>query len=229
MKPFNFLKKLTFEKGSRKLHLQILSLIIAMVLWMLVLTGDTVEMTARIPLEIVVSKGMTISNEVPDEVTFTLSGPRAFLKRLDPDDLMIQMDLRNIEPGFVTLRVRPSMLDVPKGVRVLQYSPSYVTPRLETLVRKKVRVNVSIMGSPPKGYRVVSVKVSPKVISINGPESIIKRIDEVKTEMISLDQKRKSFTIEVPLRKSIKRKKIRKSIEKVTVTIQLRAVGNNQP
>src|SRR4051812_30789871 len=85
---------------------KIVSVIIAMVLWVIVLGSRNVEETMEIPMEIITAADIVPFNDVPEKIAFRLSGPKAFLRtflsrRQDP----IRLNLAAAKPGVVTNRI----------------------------------------------------------------------------------------------------------------------------
>ncbi len=84
---------------------KVVSVIVAVVLWVVVLGSRAVEVTKEIPILIVTPPELVISNEVPEKVLFKLSGPKAFLRAiLDRPEDPIRVNLSGARAGLITYR-----------------------------------------------------------------------------------------------------------------------------
>src|SRR5689334_22531141 len=90
---------------TSNLATKLISLAIAIVLWIVVLGSRNVEVTKEIPLEVITPADIVPSNDIPDRIAFRLSGPKAFLRAvLDRREEPIRVNLSGAKPGLVTYR-----------------------------------------------------------------------------------------------------------------------------
>src|SRR5471032_1363254 len=88
---------------ASNLGTKVISVIIAVVLWVIVLGSRNVEVTKEVPLEVITPPELVAANEVPERIAFRLSGPKAFLRTiLDRHDEPIRVPLNGAKPGLVT-------------------------------------------------------------------------------------------------------------------------------
>src|SRR5690606_14263656 len=73
--------------------LRAVALVITLLLWVTVLGGKKVEVTKRVTLDYQYPKNFIIANQVPSEVTFRVSGPRAFLNEFQERPVSIPINL----------------------------------------------------------------------------------------------------------------------------------------
>jgi YbbR domain-containing protein len=76
-------------------------------------------------------KGLIIANEVPEAVAVTLSGPRALLIHLGPEELSLPLDLAGLKPGVTSFKRLEENLKAPGGLVVTRISPATIDIRLE--------------------------------------------------------------------------------------------------
>jgi len=55
-----------------------------------------------------------------------------------------------------------------------------------TLVTRTLPVVVKPRGSPPAGFRILSVQVQPALVTVSGPADTMARLKEVETEEVPL-------------------------------------------
>nr|HOP40784.1 YbbR-like domain-containing protein [Geobacteraceae bacterium] len=73
--------------------------------------------------------------------------------------------------------------------------PPAIRVVMENKIRKLVRVSPRLTGSLPAGLRLQSVKALPSEIMLEGPASVLSRIDSIRTEEIQLKLLNRSVTV----------------------------------
>jgi hypothetical protein len=112
----------------RHFGLKLLSVGLAVLLWMVVSGEETVERALRVPLELQqVPAGLELQGDFPTVVDVRVRGASGTLTRLGPGDLVLVLDLRGIEPGQHAFPLMPEAVRAPFGVQVVQVSPTAVT------------------------------------------------------------------------------------------------------
>jgi hypothetical protein len=186
---------LTLNLGTK-----LVSIFVAMILWGVVLGSRNVEVTKEVPVEFVTSADVVPGNELPDRISFRLSGPKAFLRTiLDRREDPIRINLNGVKPSVLSYRVFSDSIRVPIGVKVLSVSPAEIPIKLEYLRRKDVPVRIELRGVPPEGFRVGKVEVRPEIVRVKGPESRVDAVTEVVTKPIEVSDLKKTFDKEVAL------------------------------
>lgn len=189
-----------WDKITENWVLKVLSLVFAMILWFFVIGERRLEVGYAVPLELKnVPEGMMVANEVPSLVDVRISGPRTLLMNLKPKDINISVDLKDLQPGLTSFKRLEERLNIPSGAKVTRLSPSFVDVKLERVREKTVPIKVALTGSPPPGYRIVNVELSPTRAVISGAESELKNATEAVTEPVDLEGVRESFTLMVPI------------------------------
>lgn len=124
---------------TENVALKLLSLAFAVVLWFFVMGEQRHEASHVVPVEYRnLPKGLIITNEVPSAVAVTLSGPRAQLVHMGPDDLSLPLDLAGLKPGVTSFKRLEENLQAPAGVVVTRISPASIDVHLER-VREESR------------------------------------------------------------------------------------------
>ena len=117
---------------TENLLLKLISLAFALVLWFFVMGEQRHEVSHQVPVDYRnLPKGLVIANEVPAVVTVTVSGPRALLTRLSPEDLSLPLDMADLSPGMTSFRRLDEKLRAPNGLVVTRISPAGIDVRLE--------------------------------------------------------------------------------------------------
>jgi YbbR domain-containing protein len=167
--------------------LKLLSIVLAVLLWMMVAGEETVERGLRIPLELQqFPSGIELVGEPPSVVDVRVRGGSGTLSRLTPVDVVAVLDLRGAHVGQRLFHLTPEQVRVPFGVEIVQVTPSTIRLDLENTASKTVPVVPPIDGEPAPGFVVGRVVTDPKTVEIVGPESAVKRATEAATEPVSV-------------------------------------------
>jgi YbbR domain-containing protein len=186
------LRKLFIEDWSLKL----LSLAIALVLWLLV-TGQNQPVTAHVnvPLNFIRPPALEISNDPPRTVDVMLTGSRNKLDDLTSLDLVVTVDISDQHAGERVLRLADkAQISLPQGVKVDAFQPSAIPVRLEAIVERQVPIEPKLEGKPADGYEVYSARPSKGSVTLRGPASHVAALAKVQTESIWVSGHKESFT-----------------------------------
>ncbi|MBC7690147.1 MAG: hypothetical protein H7222_00110 [Methylotenera sp.] len=211
---------------SSNLGTKIISIIIAVVLWVVVLGSRNVEVSKDIPLEIVTPSDLVTSNDVPEKITFRLAGPKAFLRAiLDRREEPIRVNLSGAKAGLVTYRFFADNIRLPIGVKVISVNPTAILIKLEPQKKREVPVRVELRGVLPEGYKLVKTVVRPATVKIKGPESRVSSVSEVSTLPIDLSAIHQNLEETAPL--DLSRQGIQIDGGMPTVTLFVEATSAN--
>jgi YbbR domain-containing protein len=171
----------------RHIGLKLLSLAIALMLWMAVAGEETVERGLRVPLELQqLPAGVELTGDVPTTVDVRVRGASSALSRISAGDVVAVLDLRSARTGRRVFPLTPDQVRAPFGIDVAQVTPSAVGIVFESSASRRVPVVPAIDGHPAPGFVVGARSVEPSSVEIVGPESSVKRATEVVTEAVSV-------------------------------------------
>ena len=186
------LRRIFLEDWSLKL----LSLAIAIVLWLLV-TGQNEPVTAHlnVQLNFIRPPALEISNDPPRTVDVMLTGSRNKLDDLTSLDLVATVDLADQRSGERVLRLADkAKITLPQGIKIDGFQPSAIPIRLEEVVERQVNVEPKLEGKPADGFEVYSVYPNKGSITVRGPAGHVNALQKVTTESIWLAGRKESFT-----------------------------------
>lgn len=188
--------KLLTENWTFKL----ISLTLALLLWMFIMGERRLEVGYRVPLELQnIPNELMVANQVPSMVDVRVSGPRTLQMKVSPNDISIIVDLTDLKPGLTTFKQLEERLNLPSGLRVTRLSPSFIDLKLERIKQKLVPVRVIMTGEPLSGFKVHTIRVVPDEVVIEGGETELKGISEVTTGDVDLNGVNEGFSLIVPL------------------------------
>src|SRR5678815_165828 len=187
-----FLRRVFLEDWSLKL----LSLAIAIVLWLLV-TGQNQPVTAHVSVQLnfIRPPALEISNDPPRSVDVMLTGSRNKLDDLTSLDLVATVDISDQRSGERVLRLADkAQIALPQGIKVDGFQPSAIPIRLEEIVDRQVTVEPKLEGKPEDGFEVYSVYPNKGSVAVRGPASRVNTLQKAITESVSLAEHKETFT-----------------------------------
>ena len=178
------------------LGLKIISLFLAVGLWLAVARDPRAEVALEVPIELQnLPDKLQISSEHIPPAQIRVGGPERLISRLRSTDLHLSIDLAGVQPGERSFNLMPNQVHFPTGVEILQVVPSQLHLTFDTEATKRVAIHPHIAGNPP-GYEVSRVLVVPPVISIVGPSKLVEQIEAATTDVVdtSANKDRATFT-----------------------------------
>ena len=192
-----------------KFTLNILSLAVASLLWLLVVNiEDPVrsETYWEVPVTIVNESYLTSDLRIPllvegsDTVTVRIQAESSVLREIDRDSITAEADMTQIismdtTPYMVPVRVIcPGVSD--ENITVM---PANIPIETDDLTTQAMTISASVGNTRPEsGYEVGKLTVNPEKVTISGPEDLISKLDRVvaDVDVSSMDQ---SGSISAPL------------------------------
>lgn len=164
-----------------------LAFLLSVVVWVsATLTEDPNEervFNRPIPLEqIGQDTGLYLSTELPTQVRVTLNAPSSVWTRLNNNPGWIEawVDLTGLTAGEHVVPVHVRVSEQASPVRVVSVDPETVTAELETLVTEQFPVILNLEGEPALGYRRGQAVISPQLVTVSGPESLVSQVTRVR-------------------------------------------------
>jgi YbbR domain-containing protein len=184
----------------RHFGLKLMSVGLAVLLWMSVSGEETVERGLRVPLELQqFPAGLEIQGEAPSTVDVRVRGTSGALSRVGAGDVVAVLNLRAARAGNRLFPLTPELVQAPFGIEVVQVVPSTIALAFEPSVTREVSVAASTEGEPAPGYVIGKITVSPDRVEVVGPESAVKRAREALTETVSVADLRQSVAAAVKI------------------------------
>jgi YbbR domain-containing protein len=115
---------------------------------------------------------------------------------MDVGDVYAYIDLEDAAAGEVS---RPVRIYAPEGVRVSDLSPQNLVIALDVVQDKVVPVEVDITGAPAKYYTAGDPILTPDVVSVRGPQSLLENLTSV-TVAANLNGAEETLQLNRPVR-----------------------------
>lgn len=207
------------------LGLKLFSLGLAFALWLVVAGEQRIEQALNVPLKLTqLPEKMALMNDPAGFITVKLRGPKSLVTALAPDEVHLNLELSRLKEGENLVAVRAEQIPVPRGVEILQVSPSRVRLVLEPVAEREVRVAARVEGAPAAGHYFKRASIRPDRVKVVGPRSEVSRVAKVYTSAVSIEGRSRDFAARTPLEpigKSIKLD----GADSVQVMVEIRAAG----
>jgi YbbR domain-containing protein len=163
---------------GRNRSLKLLSLFLAVALWLAVGGEERTETNLNISLEMLnMPHNLMITSEVPSHIQVRVSGPRGLIRTLTQSRLTHTLDLTDVKPGRQTFPLGVGSFHFPRGVQITRVQPNPLVLTFTPTITRTLPVQLVFLGRPPEGYEVKSVRTRPSKIKVKGPAS---ELDEIK-------------------------------------------------
>ena len=190
------MKKLLFEN----LGLKISAVLLSIILWFFVTLRGQSEIFLEIPVEFKnVPSELGIVSANIKTVNVTVKGQERLMKNIKTSDIRVFVDLDRAKKGEGTYYINKDDIKLPYAVSVMNINPSSLKVRLDETVTKTVVVKPSVAGVPEKGFYVSSITAEPKNVTIYGLKSEIRKVNELRTEVLDITGFKDTATYEVKI------------------------------
>lgn len=205
-------------------HLKLLAVMIAFLLWFYIVSQKSVQFTVIAPVKYQnIPESLSIVHS-QDEVKFVkliLHGP----KNVSPGQNIINTDvtinLVNAAAGSNTIKIFSNSIIIPDDFKLVSINPDEVNVQLDRKMTKRVKILPEITGELPPKFEFEKISVDPEFVNLIGPEKILRKINNIKTEPVSIDELLKNPRIELKLQKPDNSLRIIESVENVIVEIKI--------
>jgi YbbR domain-containing protein len=167
--------------------LKVLSLALAVGLWLAVAHDQPAEVAVEVPVEFHnIPANMEISSENVSRVQIRLSGPARTIHRLQPSDIYAEVDLSGLRPGERTFDLTDQQVHRPHGLDVVQIIPSEFRVAFDSRMVRQVDVHPRVVGTFAAGYGIKQVVVDPSKVAVSGPQARVEAVDAAITDPIDV-------------------------------------------
>ena len=183
------LKKIT-KLLTNNLGLKIVSVLVAVAVWLVVVNLDNPDKTQSftIPIEVKNDEVLASQGKVyevyreSDKATIYVTGKRTLMETLSPSDFKATADLSQInyeKSGDIKeIPVEVTAVRHEKDLTINQKTNNMLIT-IEDLSTKQFNISGDPQGTPAEGYAVGEVTVNPSLIKISGPQSVVSRVNRV--------------------------------------------------
>lgn len=179
----------------RNLHFKILSLVLAAIFWLFVvsLENSFVRFGEDISVKAFnVAEGLALVSEL-GTVRLTLRAQDPGLAPgLSAGDFEAHVDLSEIGAGRA--RVPVTVVSKNAGVTVARIEPVDLEVELAPVREKNIAIAAEVTGKPAEGFEVADAALSRSTVTVAGSLAILERIGSAKAEVKLTGRERESFS-----------------------------------
>lgn len=181
---------MTISARLKKHSLKFISLFLSIFLWAYILNSEKLSFEKVVYLDYILPDHLILSQKPPQEVIFTIEGPRAFIKTvLDREDRIL-IDLNRLnekKQSSFYVDLNPAQLSLPLGMTVENVSLRRIPIRLEKKFSKKVALKADFSGPAPENFSIQKIQLIPSEIEVEGPRSVLENLNFISTRPIDFD------------------------------------------
>ena len=188
------------DRLMKNFGLKILSLLIALVIWIMIVNVDDPTITRKfediqvteLNKDAITEKDKVYTIKDGKTVDVYVTGRRSIVGELSAKDFVPVADLSKLSiTGAVNIEVEVP-LRYKSSLRVELGPTKVMTVELEDKVSKKYPVEIELSGEIQNGYTISEKTASPNMIMVSGAESVVNKIDRVYID-ISVQDKMTTF------------------------------------
>jgi YbbR domain-containing protein len=185
---------------GRDWQLKLLSILLAVGLWLYVGTAQRHEIALAIPVEYRGLEGpLALDGPRPESVDVQVQAARWAAERVSPASVRLLVDVSRLHEGDNLVQLLPENVEAPRGVWVTRVVPAWVTFRVVKAATKTVPVVARVLGRPAPAHVLRRVVVQPATVEIKGPRTTIESRTAVDTLPVDVSGRREAVTRTVGL------------------------------
>ncbi len=168
---------------------KLLSLAIAVLLWIAVASEPELATFISIPVEYKnLSAKLEINSEVVESVLLEVRGPSGELRGLPQNrpGYAVILDMTAVTPGQHTFTIDSGDVRLPRGIQLVRAIPAQIRLIFEPSESRSVPVQVRLASGLPADLQVTETITRPLSVNIIGPASRVERVSSVQTDPIHL-------------------------------------------
>lgn len=168
------------------LGLKITSLMLAVALWLAIASSPESEVALRVPI---IFRNMPaqldISSENVPEAQIRVRGPEGSVRRLQPSDLRVEINLTGAADGDYTFDLTKAV-GVPNGLEVVQVIPSQIHVAFDHHSTRAVPVKPRTTGAASDEYAIAQIASDPATVEVVGPKRHVDAVDAAVTDPVDI-------------------------------------------
>jgi hypothetical protein len=132
---------------------------------------------------------LEISSEIVETIDVETHGPAGLLRDLGNSHLAAIVDFSSVRlPGERTFTLTSAELNLPRGVQLIRIIPAQLRFRFEHKMTREIPIQVPFSGKLPAGLKLTSYSLSPKTLTIAGPQSRVEAVEKAASDPFDLSQ-----------------------------------------
>jgi YbbR domain-containing protein len=176
---------------KKKIPLIIISITFSIIIWGTISLSEEYYANVNVPLRVVgFPNGYTIGNEIPENITIKLRGVGWKLFSVNiGKDVTYNISV-NGDSGFKQIKLMDHLTDnrwMLSELDIIDIVPNSLSFSIERRVKKKLPIVADLSLDFKAGYGLAKqVVLEPDSVVIDGPQSVVNSLTEIKTKAIRL-------------------------------------------
>ena len=167
--------------------LTLVSLLLAIGLWMVVARDPIAEVEMKVPIEFHnLPDNLEIDSASFTEAQIRIRGPERVIHRLQITDVRAEIDLTSVRPGERTFDLTGRQVHVPQDLEVVQIIPGQFHLSFDNRETRVVEVRPRVTGNFASGMRVKQVIADPPTVMITGPRRRVDAVEDAITDPVDI-------------------------------------------
>jgi len=186
---------------TENVGLKVMSLGLSVFVWVLLQSEQVVERRTRVRVEYDWPADLVQVDEVPRWVSITISGPQGRVRAMERRKLTMNVDLTEAGKGVVPIDYTERKVNgLPSSLKITQTTPPMAEVQLDAKIQRTVRVRPAVIGEPAEGWERGNISIEPESVEVEGPESLLRDITEVSTDIVNISGRTESLVAEVAIK-----------------------------
>lgn len=179
--------------------LVLLALALAVLYWAFTILEDKSIKDLSVPVEFtgVPQNMVVIGEDARRLVTLEVKGSPDMLRRVREEDVDIKVDVSKLEAGPQVVELGRENVRLPSSVEFARSFPRTLHFTLDHRTRATLPLRPNFTGKCPPGLAVLRWSVDPPTTTVDGPETVVKKLHFVPTQPVSLDGHAQDFAVPV--------------------------------
>ncbi|HAF27355.1 MAG TPA: hypothetical protein DCG85_08600 [Lachnospiraceae bacterium] len=185
------MKKL-FDKMTENIGLRIASVLIAGLLWIVIVNvSDPIaeNVYSGVKVEILNAGEITDENmtyqilDNTDNISVTVVAKRSINDLLSKDNIRAYADMNDLNEADGTVKIHLETNKYNEKIESIRSKTEYLLVEIEPVQKKMLAITPVVNGEPSSGFITGDVVLDQNVVSIQGPESVISKIETATAEV----------------------------------------------
>ena len=187
---------------TQNFGLKLFAFCTSLMIWLWVQTKQTYQERIRSQVQYILPKDLVLLNQPSQIVTITLEGPKGVMRQFQNMDIQTNINLNSHKAGSLDAEFNANdIVNLPSGVKVIQFSPPAVNVALDEQLKRTLKVDPNLSGTPLRGWKLTETKISPETITVVGAKTILSNLASIQTMGISLSDRSKTNNEKISLEK----------------------------
>jgi YbbR domain-containing protein len=171
----------------RNFGFKLVSLLLAIGLWMVVARDPIAEVEMKVPIEFHnLPDNLEVDSASFTEAQIRIRGPERVIHRLQTADVRATIDLASVHPGERTFDLTGRQVHVPQDLEVVQIIPGQFHLSFDNRETRTVEIRPRVTGTFASGMRVAQVIADPPTIMITGPQRRVDAVEAAVTDPVDV-------------------------------------------